>query len=109
MKALVPGHRYEAAHLDGKGVEIIQFVDRGHGNDTEGTTCQELIKILIDRVKLLDEEVPSMFNENIIYHARMMLINFEARALIRKVEKKKLLPEELDFSDEDGHILLSFK
>lgn len=109
MEVLIPGHRYSAAHLDGNGVEIIQFVDRGHGNDTEGTTCQELIKILIDRVKFLDGEVPSIFNEEILHHARMMLIHFEARALCRKVEKKKLLPEELAFSDEDMHILLSFK
>ena len=108
MKVIIPGHRYEAAHLDGSGVQIIQFVDRDHGHDTEGTTCQELIRILIDRIQFLDKEVPSEFNDKIVHHARMMLINFEARALIRKTEKGKLKPECLAMNGDDLHIKLTF-
>lgn len=107
MKVIVPGHRYEAAHLDGNGVQIIQFVDRGHGNDTEGTTCQELVRVLIDRVQFLEKELPSEFNDDILYHARMMLIYFEARALVRKVEKGELNPECLVTDEDDLHIKLT--
>lgn len=106
MKVINPGHSYEVAHLDSNGKTTITFVNRGHGCDSEGTTCQELLRVLIDRVKFLDNELPWDGNEGILQHLRMALILFECRALLRKVEKHKILPEFLTVNNEDLHIKL---
>lgn len=107
MRVINEGHTYELKNLDGDGSQILSFVDRGHGRDCEGTTCQEVIKALIDRVIFLNNELPSEFNKSILMHARMMLINFEARALCRKVEKGELHPEHLSINSDDLHIKLT--
>ena len=106
MKVINPGHSYEVAHLDGNGKTTITFVNRGHGYDSEGTTCQELLRVLIDRVRFLDNELPWNSNNDILQHLRMALILFECRALIRKVEKRRILPELLPIDNEDLHIKL---
>lgn len=107
MKVLKQGHVYEVDHLDGDNKSNIRFVDRGHGKDTEGTTCQELLRVLIDRVQFLNREVHWEGNAEIIQHLRLALILFEMRALYRKVEKRKLIPEMLDVDESDLHIRLN--
>src|SRR4051794_17180616 len=106
MKVLIAGHLYELSHLDGDGAQRLQFVDRNHGQDAEGTFNQEVLRVLIDRVKFLDAEVAWEGNEQILHHLRMALVLHEARALYRKVEKGKLLPESLPVGS-DGHFLQS--
>lgn len=106
MKVLIAGHLYELSHLDGDGGQRLQFVDRNHGMDSEGTYNQEVLRVLIDRVKFLDDEVPWEGNGQILHHLRMALVLHEARALCRKVEKGKLLPESLIVGP-DGHFLQS--
>lgn len=51
MEILTPGHRYKLEHLDGNDYERLRFVDRGHGNDNPGTNNQEVLRVLIDRVR----------------------------------------------------------
>jgi hypothetical protein len=104
MRVIIPGHFYELDHLDGEGKQKLQFVDRNHDRDTQGTYNQEVLRALIDRVQFLHGEKPWRLNEQIIYHLRMALILHEARVLFRKVEKGKLRPETL-VTGNDGHIV----
>lgn len=107
MKVLVPGHKYKLTHLDGDNHSILSFVNRNRGQEEEGTNCQEVIKSLIDRVKFLDNQLHWEQNKDIIHHLRMALVLFEARALIRKVEKNELKIENFVEDDKDGHLLLN--
>jgi hypothetical protein len=106
MKIVIPGHLYELDHLDGEAKEKLQFVDRDHGRDAEGTFNQEVLRVLIDRVKFLNSEKTWEGNAQILYHLRMALVLHETRALCRKVEKGKLQPESLPVGN-DGHFLYS--
>lgn len=108
MRVVVPGHLYELDHLDGGRKQRLQFVDRGHGRDQEGTVNQEVIRALIDRVKFLDSEKPWPLNEQILRHLRMALTLHEARAMCRKVEKGGIRPEEVAIGN-DGHFAFSAK
>lgn len=107
MRVIYPGHRYELDHLDGSGKTILQFISRAplHA-PVEGPTNQEVIRALIDRVKVLDAEVPWSGNEIILHHLRMALTLHECRALLRHVEKGHILPERLALGV-DGHFAVA--
>ena len=108
MKILDPGHRYLLDNLQSDTKTVLQFtkdknLHNGHGYD--GPTCQEVLRAIIDRVQTLNAERPWSGNDDIIFHARMMIAGFEARALIRHVEKDGLEIENLSLAP-DGHIKL---
>ena len=106
MHCIKAGHEYVLDHLDDIHHEILTFVNRGHGVDKGGTNNQEVLRVLIDRVKFLEEEMHWDGNEEIIQHLRMALVLHESRHLSRMVEKGKLTnPEELPVGD-DGHFKL---
>lgn len=106
MKVLVPGHTYELDHLDGNGKTRLQFVSRAPLHEpAEGVINQEVLRALIDRVQLLDAEVPWSGNIEILKHLRMALALHEVRALLRHVEKGQILPELLS-TGADGHFQL---
>lgn len=107
VRVIDPGHHYSLHSLDAKesysDQELI-FVKRFRGKDNHsGTTNQEVLRVLINRVKFLHEEKPWPLNDQILYHLRMALVLHEARALIRKVEKGELRPEDILVNEEDGH------
>lgn len=108
MKVLDKGHRYLLDNLEADSKTEIVFskdpsLHDGEGQD--GPTCQEYLRAIIDRVQVLDAERPWAGNADIIYHARMMIAGFEARALIRHVEKEGLEIEKLPLAP-DGHLQL---
>lgn len=108
MKVLDPGHDYLLDSLDGEYNQSVIFVKRFRGiGNHPGTTNQELLRVLIDRVKFLDDEKPWALNEEIINHLRMALVLHEARALIRKTEKNEIMPENLNVDEGDGHFLFN--
>jgi hypothetical protein len=107
METVYPGHRYHLKHLDGDGGSILQFVQRKPFHEPkEGVTNQEVLRALIDRVKVLDSETPWAGNQQIIQHLRMAIVLHEARALIRHVEKHNL-PIESFPTGEDGHLIFT--
>lgn len=58
-----------------------------NGNGYNGTTNQEVIRALIDRMYFLDNQVPHRFDDKIIEHLRMALVLHEERHLERLVER----------------------
>lgn len=108
MKVLDPGHRYELDNLENDGSTILQFMKDPAlhgGNGARGPSCQEVLRAVIDRVKTLNTERSDVENDVIIFHGRMMIAGFEARALRRRVEKDGLEIECLPVAS-DGHIRL---
>lgn len=106
MIEIDPGHVYELAALDGELKQTVVFVKRFRGEENHpGTTNQELLRVLIDRVKFLHDEKPWPLNNQIIGHLRMALVLHEARALIRKAEKTEISPELMPVAARDGHFI----
>lgn len=107
MKVLVPGHRYELTNLKANGSSILQFHQDGfiHGETIDGPSTQEVIRACIDRVKELDKEKHWDRNHEIIQHGKMMIAEFEMRALYYKVLKGGFAIENMPV-EEDGHIWL---
>lgn len=108
MKVIKPGHIYELDHLDGNSTQKLYFVNRNPGQESEGTTNQEVLRALIDRVKFLDNQVPWELNEQIIKHLQMAIALHEARAILRKVEKGKLDIEYVELNPDDQHIRIIY-
>lgn len=117
MKVLIPGHKYtvtnycaERAIVATPSEQTVYFVlDAKYNPDAKlsasGTNCQELLRVLIDRVRFLNGQRRWDGNQRIIEHLRMALALFEARALERKAEKGFSI--ELFTTDVDGHLKLS--
>ncbi len=111
MKVIEKGHIYQPQirriHPDSKSIPMdkIVFINKQPGQEHDGTTTQEVIRILIDRTRHCANCMPHPNNERIVYHLRMALILHEARALERKTEKGDFQPEYLDVGY-DGHLAL---
>jgi hypothetical protein len=87
MRILDAGHRYEIDGLDGGQSQIIQFVKRiGHGfpfnagSAAGGTNCQEVLRVLIDRIDYLQRQKPCAESESISALLKTALMLFEVRA-----------------------------
>lgn len=108
MKVIVPGHKYSIQNQDGSGEQTITFVRRIPESEAhEGTLCQELLRVLIDRVHYLDRQVPHVVNVKIRENLRECLVLFEQRAAQRKMEKMVEI-EYQEVNPEDGHLLVPF-
>ncbi len=112
MKVIDEGHKYHLKTLDGieSDVEKLTFVRRFRDSDNyPGTTNQEVLRALINRVEFLNDEVPWEGNKEILKHLRMALVLHESRALMRKVEKDQLKPELVKCADKDGHFKIELE
>lgn len=89
MKCLDPGHLYEIEGYDGGAPQAVRFMKRVGAdypfNDSAygGTNCQEVLRVLIDRVRYLDRQQSCRENEEIVEHLRAALLLFETRAAER--------------------------
>jgi hypothetical protein len=95
MKIIDLGHDYALDHLDGIGsmgmcsVERLRFVKRegpgypGNVGSHAGTNIQEVLRVLIDRVKYLDSQVPCSENKQILAFLRQSIFLLERRAAKR--------------------------
>ena len=111
-KTVEPGHIYELDWLDGvptNGANLLTFVNRkcdnphhACGERHAGTQSQEVLRALIDRAKHLDNCLHWDGNALVVHHLRMALALLESRALLRKVEKNLLKPEDVA-TGADGH------
>ncbi|UGY15148.1 hypothetical protein HAP48_0042590 [Bradyrhizobium septentrionale] len=87
MEVVEKGHLYAVDGYDGAPQSLIQFMKRvgegypgNEGRPHGGTNSQEVLRVLIDRVKYLNGQVPSRHNSLILSALRVALIKFELRA-----------------------------
>lgn len=109
MKVLTPGHKYELENFEQKDQpgQIIQFIEKERitkeeGSDAvvdklvtvnDGTTNEEILKMLIDRMQSLYNKFPSEETECSIKHLKSALYAQQSRTydrIQRGVEGKYL-------------------
>jgi hypothetical protein len=89
-----PGHTYTVKNYDGDGEQTIRFMKRdasshpggyypGNEGSYSGTNLQEVLRVLIDRVLYLDNQIPADQNRIILNNLRDSLILLEERAAER--------------------------
>ena len=104
MKIITPGHKYELAHFENYGltgcpVQTLQFIEKhpdpedstGHTLVTanDGTTNEEVLAVLIDRMQYLQGKFPCRENAIIITKLEESLMWLQKRTrdrLARGVE-----------------------
>lgn len=116
MKIIDPGHAYELDILDGdrRFPETLIFVKRegenypGNVGHHPGTNLQEVLRVLIDRVKYLDTQIANRRNQTVLYCLRSSIFELEMRAAERH---NRVLPlfnmdriEEMPTCEFCGHI-----
>lgn len=91
MHVLDPGHVYELKQLGTDQTVQLKFVKRSGGavqydEEWPGLQVQEVLRALIDRSQYLNDILPCAETTNAIWHLRMALFEYEARAYRRKQE-----------------------
>lgn len=94
MKVIVEGHTYELERnevkLDGYPVERLQFINKVKQEDgslvlvADGTTNEEVLRVLIDRMNYLQKRVPCRENAIVITKLEESLMWLEKRTADRK-------------------------
>lgn len=93
MNVIEPGHVYELPNLEHPGTQLLTFIKRSSAainyanTEHPGTNVQSVIRALIDRSQFLNDIIPCDETQNAVYHLRMALFEYEARAWRRKQEK----------------------
>lgn len=97
MKALTEGHRYELDNFEDKsGKQVLQFIHKEIVKDSmgiamsttsDGTTSEEVLKMLINRLQCLYNRLPSDETKQAIYYLTTALGKLENRTRDR-VERK---------------------
>lgn len=62
MNPVTPGHRYELSHFEQPNrFQVLQFIEKDAAMQTihDGTTNEEVLAMLIDRLKYLSNRLPS--------------------------------------------------
>lgn len=105
MRVLTEGHRYEVANFEHKNEpgQIIQFIEKHPPVNpqfegelitmSDGTTNEELLEVLIDRITYLQSKFPCKENACCITHLQEGLMWLEKRTrdrMKRGVEGKQI-------------------
>jgi len=92
MKIIDVGHKYELLCLDGSKKQVLQFVKRfdkdpskfpGNTNSYPGTTMQDVLQCLCNRIRYLQNQIPCVENELILNKFQECLFLLEQRAARR--------------------------
>lgn len=94
MRVITPGHRYELANFEdpSKPGQVIQFIEKtpiAEGSTElrtvhEGTTNEELLRVLIDRMQTMQAKFPCRENAIATTHFETGLLWLEKRTADRK-------------------------
>lgn len=98
MIAVEAGHRYELTGVGGD-IQTLQFIQKEEWDGElvtviDGTTNEEVIAVLIDRIKHLNEKLPSEHNEEAVKHLEAALAALEARTTDRTDREVEGTPAE---------------
>lgn len=118
MIVIDPGHVYKLNSLDGPmssggKLDILQFVKRegkgypGNIGHYPGTTTQEVLRVLIDRIKYVDNQIPDSRNRNVLINLREAIYHLELRAAARHGRELIRIDrpiEEMPVCSKCGHI-----
>lgn len=89
MKVLTPGHLYELDSMEEANPQLLQFIQKLKNaagqfvTVQDGTTNEEVLKVLIDRLRTLGEKLPSRENALAITKAEECLMWLEKRTANR--------------------------
>jgi len=91
MNVVTPGHLYILESLEDTNPQYLQFIQKEKIEDKfvtikDGTTNEEVLKVMIDRLKTLDEKLPSRENAIVITKLEEALMWVEKRSNIRKTQ-----------------------
>lgn len=97
MKVITPGHKYELDHFESFGlpglpVQTLQFIEKtpvSHGSTelrtvNDGTTNEEVLRVLIDRMQSLQAKFPCRENAIVTTKLEESLMWLEKRTRDRK-------------------------
>lgn len=92
MRVIEAGHVYWLQDLEKDTGRKLTFIKRSskaitHDREFDGTNSQEVIRVIIDRTKYLNDIINAVENDDTVYHLRMALLGYEARAYRRKLDK----------------------
>lgn len=121
MRIVEPGHVYSIADVDVPVGEdphrqVLYFVRRRSHDGAllpeaerePGILSQELLRVLIDRVRYLNDEDPCAEDVEILLRLRAALVLFESRAARRTIEKLSM-PETADACPVCHHLLCAHR
>lgn len=89
MKIIDAGHKYQLQTLDGDEKVELRFVKRegpgypGNVGSHSGTNIQDVLRVCIDRVKYLNNQIWCEENKRVIEHLRWAIYELETRAAHR--------------------------
>lgn len=92
MEVLREGHRYQLASLEGKNPQVIQFIEKMPAKvdsaklvtTCDGTTNEEVLEMLIDRLKHLNRKAPCPENIRAILNLKKALVALQSRTKDRQ-------------------------
>lgn len=97
MKVITPGHKYELENFENKETpgQTLQFIEKvpgGPGQDAsktvnDGTTNEELLAVLIDRLYFLKKKLPSRETSVAITKSEEALLWLNKRTADRKARE----------------------
>lgn len=101
MKRLTSGHKYELDSFEGGPPQVLQFIEKAQVTPVsselvtinDGTTNEEVLRVLIDRMQYLQDKFPCRENAIVITNLEESLMWLEKRTADRKarnVEGKQL-------------------
>ena len=92
MKILIAGHRYELANFEHseKMGQALQFIEKRPGEapgtlvtTRDGTTNEEVLRVLIDRISSLNAKFPCRENSIALTHVETALLWLQKRTADR--------------------------
>ena len=99
MRTITQGHVYELDNFDGEDVQTLRFIHKENQDGKlvtveNGTTNEQVIAVLIDRLQFLDTIMPSDFNKVAIQHLDEALLSLQNRTADREQRAVEGTPAE---------------
>jgi hypothetical protein len=98
MKIIDPGHVYEVHNHESEESQTISFIKKEQAEDGsfaavgQGTTNEELLRVLADRLSFLLKKLPDPYTKTAKYFVGQALALLEERTLDRKERKVEGTP-----------------